>query len=354
MDNTSIESLSYPQDSSFFQPTTYSRYEIAGGFYLALAYASDRSGLIENSLLYSSGIDTGVLASSLDMMLSDEEYTSIFSCVGNLQIQSDHVGGMFPSELQHGAKNAYGELMDNILWAGYAAAKNGGVTPKSEVKLRGGRTISLRSFSFDEIITTASLLHETVERIHFGVSDMFSPQVVRANERGSVGIYSIGSQGQVLATLRPSRQEQYDRRIEHGNSNGAEASIGFTVELDGGYVNPDIEMQKDVFNIRVDNEGDKLSLDVGSILANRNSFSRKVAELLTVGESYRLLDEHNIRANLPPSLNHNRYTFHSELAEPQKFAQIVAGLAAKYENSFQANRSRIHGALLIEAQKAAS
>lgn len=261
---------------------------------------------------------------------------------------------MFPAELEYGVKNAYGELVDNILWAGYAAAKNYGTTPRSEAALRVGRVVPLRSFSFKDIVSTAKMLHETVERIHFGVSDLFSPQVVRANEKGSVGIYSIGSQGEVLATLRPLKQDQYDPRLEHGNNSGAEASIGFSVETQGGFVNPEIDTQKDPFNIRVDNEGDKLSLDIGSILAKRSSFSRKVAELLTVGESYRLLDEYYIRANSAPSLNHNKYTFSPELAEPHKFAQIVVELAAKYENSFQINRSRVHGALLLQAQKVAS
>lgn len=354
MDTIPTNPAPIDKDPAIFYPKSYSRYEITGGFYLALANSSSRDGLIDNSLLYSSGMDTGFLASELNELLTDEEFRDIFCVVGDLQVQSDFVGEMFPSELGNGARNAYGELVDNLLWAGHAAAKNGGRTPKGKATLKGGRTIALRSFSFEEIVNTARLLHDTVERIHFGLSDMFSPQVVRANARGSVGIYSIGSRGEVLATLRPIKQDQYDSDIEHGNSLGAEASIGFSVETFGGYVSPKIKEQKDPFNIRVDNEGDKLSLDVGSILAKPETFSRKVAELLTIGESYRLLDKNWHRANSEPSLNHNKHTFSPELAEHQKFAQIVAELAATYENSYQLNRSRIHGALLIEAQKAAS
>jgi hypothetical protein len=318
-------------------------YQIAAGLYNAIATTDESGSFVDTPFLYSRHMDMGIAVNELLGEVNDTERHDVFACVSDLSAQADQVADIFPESLGKPAAEAYGELVTSILWSFAAIKRNGGELALGSLPLRGDRHIAVGGFTMGTALQTAHELHDAVTIIAGAVSDNDAP-VTRINDTGAYGMYRLGRNRNVIATLRLVGGTRYDPAIEYANSKGTEASIGYTVDMGKDVPSPFKDEQISPFTIRIDNEGDKLSLDVGSILGKPGTLGKRVADLIAIGDTERakLMGE-----SAQAGLNHNGKYFSSGSADPAEFAPIVAEYAAEFENRRLAIRSIRSSRLLL-------
>ncbi|MEI7521934.1 MAG: hypothetical protein WCJ86_00490 [Candidatus Saccharibacteria bacterium] len=277
-----------------------------------------------NTILYSRNIDFGIATNQLLDVVNNDEREQVFTRLSSLTGKSQHVGKLFPDELESLAAASFGETVQNFVYT-LGALKNSGNLPDN-LPLGDNGKVDVGSYSFDKAVSVLGELDDTISRITTIANDTNSP-VQRVNQTGSYGMYRLGDNGQVLATVRILASTNPDTAIEYGNRDGAQASIGYSVDVARTYNSPYKKEQKNPFSIRIDNEGDKLALDIGSILGKPGTLGKEVADLIAIGDSLRSRETGD-----SPRLNHNSRLFvGTGLEDRQVFARVAAQKAEEFE-----------------------
>ncbi|MCW1907976.1 MAG: hypothetical protein KIH63_001405 [Candidatus Saccharibacteria bacterium] len=336
---------------SYFVPGSIESHEFEAGMYAAIAQSEEPETFAETAYLYAGHFNLGIPINQLIFSLDQPKRKEVFQNASNLALLSGPMSWMFPNELQEGAQKAFQDLGSTLLWSFAVIAANGGQVGPSSVPLTSGREIPVRGFTHEQAVQTAQALTATSWLMRNVVASYDRWPVQRMNETGAFGMYRLGKEGDVIATVRPMAQPGYDSAVEYGSSSyGSQASIGFSVDLEGPYSIYKREHQNP-FCIRIDNEGDQLALDVGSILGKPGTLGKDVADLITIGDYARLQSRFPERHS-ELSMNHSKLYFAQDMAQPETFAQMVAPFAARLENRWQATRGELPARLLLQAQTA--
>ena len=261
--------------------------------------------------------------SKLNDQLNSEEKNDVMPVLSGLLGRAEDVGRLFPDEMSVNVVQAYGESITSIIFT-LLAQKRGDELP-SYLPLRGGGRVNIGRYSFEETVETMRTLDTVLAVITGANSD--SNQVTRVNQTGAYGAYRLGSERNVLAVVRLTERFSYDPAIEYGNNRGAQASIGYSAEEDLRPISPYKKEQRSPFCIRIDNEGDAVALDIGSIFGPLGSLGKRVADIIALGDHFR-----SERIFKDPSLNHNSRSFaYAGFERPEEFARHAAEIAEKLE-----------------------
>lgn len=319
-----------------FHPLRDTPSEIVSKLFLTIASEAhgNTDPYIDTSILYSRQHDMAVPTETLLRFADPEEVRSIFWAVGNLVGQSDKAGNLFPKELEKGVTEAYTEMTSSLLWA-FSTLKlsEGNRFPANVIDFGSGNTVQQEEITLESALQTSRELFSTMEDLIAVVSDVDAP-VERLNKQGKFGMYAIGQDKKVAATVRLLPREEFDDSIEYGGAKGTEASIGYTIELDDKPISMLKKDHGNDFTIRVDNEGDRLGFDVGAIMNKPGTLSKRVADLITLGDRMRAKHHWNNRETWH---NHNRHHFPADLADEHTFAQIASKVATDLENRIRQN-----------------
>lgn len=318
--------------------------------YAQLDVYRDSVGLrnVPDSLFYASiensdqnHFEFGSALSRLDTVLEGDEREKTYRTLNHLIAQKHgHVSqlfreyGTYADGFQDASEAAYSESITSLIYT-LESLKRGDKLPQT-LPLRGGKSVRIGKSTFDEALSTMTQLAEAIDIIgiahnavrSFGVG----VEVSRVNKTGRYGMYRVQSSnefhpGQVLVTVRAMPATSHDPAIEYGNKEGTQASIGYSVDMGKEYASPYKDEQVDPFSIRVDNEGDTLALDIGSIFGKPGTLGKRIADLIAIGDYLRSKE-----LGKDIGLNHNARPYKDTgLEETQRFAQLAAGIVGVYE-----------------------
>ena len=284
-----------------------------------------RSELSENMYRFSKYREFGMGLKDLTSTLTDEEGERVLPLLSSLIGKSKIVGRLFPEEIESMSMDAYGESITSTVFT-LTALKRGDELPK-ELPLLSGKTIAVGTYTFEKAVKTLESLCRVINEMDLAFNRLNRGSVTRVNQTGAYGMYRGGVNKNILATVRLQAGTSFDPAIEYGNSSGTQASIGFSAEENLKPLSVYKSEHRSPISIRIDNEGDKLALDIGSILGKKGTLGKRVADLIAIGDAYRAKHTHK-----NPTLNHNStpYEF-SGLHDKEAFARIAADLAENLE-----------------------
>lgn len=268
----------------------------------------------------------------LNTQLDTTERHEVLPLLSSLLELSPQIGGLYPGDLSKAVTEAFGESITSTIFT-LAELKRGEDLPK-KLPLKGDREVVIGSYTFEDCVDTLRSLDSSLRVIIDAKNAINDGPVTRVNNTGAYGMYRFGQGLEVLATIRLVGGTSYDPNIEYGNKMGTQASIGYTVEEGLGIVSAYRGEQSSPFCIRIDNEGDQLALDIGSIFGLIGSLGKRVADIIALGDNIR---SGSIRKN--PSLNHNSRGFNPNLSEKEVFARMAAEIAAELET--RANQTTV-------------
>lgn len=271
------------------------------------------------------------VSKSLKDSLTDVEQKVFFPQISGFIARAQKVGALFPYDLEEEARYSYGESVANVLYALLALQQERDIP--ASLPLRGGHDEPITRFnSIDDGVNTIVMTNLALDRIW--KSTLQDQPVERVaipnpNKTLNTGIYRLGQKRDVLATVRLLATSKLDPSIEYGGSSGTQASIGYVTQENGGFIPEEKDKQKSEFSIRIDNEGDTLSLDIGSIRGREGTLGKRIADLIAIGDMYRT----EIRGDKELSLNHNVSKFlGTGLEQRELFAVLASEKAAEFEN----------------------
>ena len=193
--------------------------------------------------------------------------------------------------------------------------------------LLGGKFIKLGTFTFVSAVQTLETFNSAMRVIFNATDPSLNQPVTRVNKTGLYGMYRFGNTANVTSTVRLTAKTSYDPAVEYYNQNGTQASIGFSIEEDRGFMSHEREAHRSPLSIRIDNEGDTLALDIGSILGKKGTLGKRVADIIAIGDAYR-----SVHTPKTPTLNHNSQPYkYSGMHEAETFARIASEFAERLE-----------------------
>jgi hypothetical protein len=331
-----------PQGDVFASQT-----ENTARFYTCLANAEDPYPYLHNAMLYSHFTDSALPSADLIGKLDSNDRCRVFTVFSELYRGAATVESLFPTEYGSEATSAYEEHINSMFWAIAKIARDDGAS-HTAMQLKNGGEIRVRGFTLQEALQTIDTFRSEMNKIICIVNDRSQP-VIAVNQTGSFGMYRLGKSGEVICTARLVSRTTFDKAIEYGHTmRGTEASIGYTTDTAaGGPPSAYRQEQRNPFSIRIDNEGDRVSLDVGSILGRPGTLGKDVADLIAIGDSDRV--DHWFRGEISKKLNHCSDYFGAEHANPETFARAVGGFVAELQNRWQANRAGVLSHLVLQA-----
>ena len=276
------------------------------------------------------GSEFGDAFAGLLEVCEEDTRPDIATSIIDIITKDQKIGELFPSELRAAAAEAYQENVANLLFTLHAI-KRGELIPQS-LPLRNGHSVRLGAYTFEQALGLVKGLSSSLDRI-IGVTADRDSVITRANKTGKYGLYkhtNIKTGTAVCEMIRLIPHTSYDPAIEYGTqTSGTQATIGFVTDEGrvDGYVSPFKKQQNSPFSIRIDNEGDTLALDIGSILGPIGSFGKEIADLIAIGDDFR-----SKRTGHAARLNHNSRPFKgTSLEKKETFAQILAARAGELE-----------------------
>mgnify|MGYP006291775947 CR=1 FL=1 len=279
-----------------------------------------------NSIMYStSSFELLDVARELSDLLDDDAEERAIGSIDSLLSRATLVEELFPREpnqFDKKAKEAFGESVTSIMYT-LAYLKRGDDKPTT-IKMRYGDDVELTEFTFEKALEVVDSISESVSTI-FSLVDLArysfgGVSIEKLEGDGEYGIYRLTRKDgqQVLRKIRTKKATEYDDKIEYGGVNGVEPTIGFVIDGSSKEIAQYKKTHKSPLSIRVDNEGDTLALDIGSVLSGMGTLDKEAADLIAIGDS--------IRSGIvgkEPTLHHNARPFvGSGLEDPETFKQI--------------------------------
>jgi hypothetical protein len=288
--------------------------------------------IFNKSILYSTdNFEFLKVAIELSDLLDEDVEKSSLDRVGSLLSSASLVGNLFPRALEKPARSAFGESVTSILYT-LLALKRGDELPHT-LELSGGDEVELTQFTFDHALEVVDRMKSSVSDLYRVVGDSgyeFMGIKIEELESGeSFGIYRLTDKDgqQVLRKIRAKKSSDYDAAFEFGGKDGVEPSLGFVIDESSKEISQFKADHKSPFSIRIDNEGDTLALDIGSVLSEPGTLDKEAADLIAIGDSIR---SGEISKNC--TLHHNSRPFKGTgLEKPETFEEI-SSLPLEYLN----------------------
>jgi len=279
-----------------------------------------------NSIMYSSSsFEFLDIARELSDLLDDDIEKDALDSIDTLLSRATLIEELFPREPDHldkKAKEAFGESVTSIMYT-LAYLKRGDELPTT-LTMSYGDEVELTEFTFEKALSVVDSISESVGTIYSLVDlarySFGGVSVEKLEGDGVFGIYRLtGKDGQqVLRKIRAKKATEYDDGIEYGGADGVEPTIGFVIDKSSKEISQYKNTHKSPLSIRVDNEGDTLALDIGSVLSSMGTLDKEAADLIAIGDS--------IRSGIvgkEPTLHHNARPFvGSGLEDPETFKWI--------------------------------
>jgi hypothetical protein len=273
------------------------------------------------------GLEFGQSLAAMGENMTVRQLEHVLPSVVNLITKDKIIGDLFPADLSDKAAEAYQENVASLIFS-LGALQQGQQLP-TRLPLKNGGEIPIGSYTFGQAIDISKQLNKTLNTMAAVTADT-DAVITRVNQTGTYGMYRHTSiRGSVLETIRLIPSTAYDKALEYGTCrSGTQPTIGLSIDIEQpSYMRAYKDEQTSPFSLRIDNEGDTLALDIGSILSDDNSFGKQVAGLIALGDWLR-----SQQTGSDTRLNHNSRPFKgSGLEKTTVFAQIAGKRAAEIE-----------------------
>lgn len=240
--------------------------------------------------------------------------------IHNLMMSADKLAAIFPKQLTESTRAAF---LDVTLASVYGILEHyqQGATTHGAIKLGENVTLPF-TLEEDEPIRLLETLNVVVNEIFETVNDD-QTQMLFAVKQDDYNIirYIRDGKSKVVSYVRPFGGTSFNPSYEYGNTKGVEASIGYTLYVDEDFgVFDKRRGGNGAISIRIDREGlnplvprqplandrdptrevGNLSLDVGSILGDEDSYGTRLGRFLAWSN---VLQSEQV-TRLSPTLNH--------------------------------------------------
>ncbi|PKL31733.1 hypothetical protein CVV43_01235 [Candidatus Saccharibacteria bacterium HGW-Saccharibacteria-1] len=343
----------YDRLKKIAKPKTYTnRVEMANAF-LATEFGDDFGDYIVDIAEYS----------------KENESDEIFEIINEYRDVSRSFSSQFNDidpGFSLGAEKAMNERLTDLLAVAAEVSKNGSLTADvaphrgNEDYVHDGK-FDIKIDSLDQIIDTMNSFLKSQKML----SDILSSKDTCIINRYKKDVDKVYSQTYSLINdkfgiaqfhVRRFGAGSFDKTVEHGNYNGTEATISWSISPNNPFAYPGSK-DPDCMNVRFDREGrlideapdspgrssirddGVISLDIGSVLGEKTSVSTVVGRTIAAGNIIRAESDNGINSI---SLNHNTNYLSQEYGNANDFAWLATMIEQKIVNSYEhANKKNI-------------
>jgi hypothetical protein len=296
----------------------------------SLGATSISSTWFRNAVSYSSANQEFFpVAKELDQLLDVVDDGHVVESVDSLLLCDTLVGQLFSRQLEKPAKEAFGESVTSILYS-LLALKKGEALPLM-LDLNGGDKVKITQFTFDHSIEVVNRIIKSISTVSTLVDlaryDFMGINVEELESDEFFGIFRLTDKDgqQVLRKVRVKKSADFDDAIEFGGCDGAEPSIGFVIDEASRELSQFKSSHRSPLSVRIDNEGDTLALDIGSVLSEPGTLDKEAADLIAIGDSIR-----SGEIGKKCTLHHNSRPFINTGLEKPEIFEAITGKVLKY------------------------
>lgn len=323
---------------------------------------SDKMNLIDAFLAIEFGDDFGDSILNIAEYSSENESNKIFEIINEYRKTSKEFSGQFDDidiEFSSGTEKAMIERLTDLLVVAAEVAKNGSLIVDTaphrdnEDYYHDGK-FDIKIDSLSQVIDTMDTFSRSQELI-WCIMNSSDTCITERYRKDADKIYSqtyslINDKlGVAQFHVRRFGASSFDRVVEHGNYNGTEATISWSVNPNNPFSYPGLK-DPDCMNIRFDREGRSIdeapnspnrspiredgivSLDIGSVLGEKSSTSTIIGRTIAAGN---ILRSENNANKSSISLNHNTNYLPQEYGDANNFAWLATMMEQKIVNKYE-------------------
>lgn len=328
----------------------------------SLSY-QDRVEMVNAMISTEFGDDFGDMILTITENAEADKSIEVFKIINEYRNASKDFSSQFDeidADFSFGAEKAMNERLTDLLAVAAKVAKDGKITVDTDPRrdnfdyVHDGR-FDIEIDSFGQIIETMRL---------FLSSQKTMSKILKSKETCIIERYEndrnkLGSQTYMLINdefgiaqfhVRRFGAGGFDKVIEHGNYNGTEATMSWSINPKNPFDYPDFK-DSDCINIRFDREGRSLdeapnspdrspirddgiiSLDIGSVLGEKTSASTILGRTIAAGNILRAGSDDSEKKSV--ALNHNTNYLDQEYGGANSFAWLATVLEYKYVNGYE-------------------
>lgn len=302
-------------------------------------YRGDKLSMLNSFLALEYGDDFGDVVLDVATKATPEQSNKLFDSLAGMRQRAVEYGQLFGDpELSVQVTSAMNERLTELMYVARELLEKGQVSCEVFGKI-------VKVEDLDELVDDyIAVLDSSLARIVTSMHDGKVSRVTEKNEQYDLFRFSDAkADNDMLLYIRPEAARSHNAQIEYGSSSGAEASISMIINPDGGHIGAlKHERASQELSIRLDREGRRhgdvrtstkdrdptqhegvVSLDIGSVLGQQDSFGTRLALIISTGNKLRSECLGNI-----VSLNHNTSPFdHERYGTASGFAAVAHAMS---------------------------